>query len=211
MLDNSGRSDLDGGRKAGSIDTRAIHRAAYDDRIFARRVEIAGIDTALYVLVDHSGSMAGSWIRTARNVTSAVYKAGIEAQASVAVGVFDSYPATIIPFGAGRKGIDLISRIEACGSTSMALAVRHALRTLIDRPEPRRILLVITDAHVGDDDASETRSLIAGGDRIGIQTLGIGIGRDISHGFADSSVIFEIGDLGPAAFAGLSKAIRRAA
>ena len=59
LLECSGREDLDSHRLAGSLDTRRIAASAWTERVFARRIEEAGIEAAVVVLLDMSGSMGG--------------------------------------------------------------------------------------------------------------------------------------------------------
>jgi Mg-chelatase subunit ChlD len=209
LLDNSGRSDLEGGRKTGLIDSRALHRSPWTDRVFSRRHDEAGIDSAIYLLVDVSDSMHfDGRIDEARNVTATIYRAALDAQASVAVGLFSTMAHTIVPFGSGRRGLATISKIIDNGSTDDLIGTRHAIRELIARPEQRKVLLVMTD---GQGNWESVRRVCTDAARVGIMTLGIGIGIDVSRTYPVSASVKSAADLGVTTFQALLATLRRAA
>ncbi|MEA1053794.1 VWA domain-containing protein, partial [Lamprobacter modestohalophilus] len=82
---------------------------------------------------------------------------------------------------------------EARGGTPMHGALWFAAADLLARPEPRRVILVLTDGQPADREA--TGALLAQCTAAGLETLGIGIGIDVSGLFASAIQVQDIAEL----------------
>lgn len=93
----------------------------------------------------------------------------------------------------------------------MDVAILRCGLDLVARPEPRRILLVITDGDP-DDGSTATRALGLARDA-GIEVYGIGIAIDVSPLFGEehSMAIASVTDLATAMFHMLSRPLARIA
>jgi cobalamin biosynthesis protein CobT len=72
-------------------------------------------------------------------------------------------------------------------------ALWFAAADLLARPEPRRVILMLTDGQPADRDA--TSALLTQCTAAGLETLGIGIGIDVSGLFASAIQVQDIAAL----------------
>ena len=91
---------------------------------------------------------------------------------------------------------DLV-RIGDGGGTNDYFAVRYSHELLLNRRERRKIAFVITD---GQGDVDETRKQVASGERLGITTIGIGIGCNVSETYEKSVLVKSIKHLANTTF-----------
>lgn len=199
LLECSGREDLDSHRLAGSLDTRRIAASAWTERVFARRIEEAGIEAAVVVLLDMSGSMGGERAPVGIPAAMALMETIEAAQASVMGAVFGD---EVAPFKRWtetvRRIIPQARRLQLAGGTNDYYAIRWAHDQLLRHPAPRKVVLVLTD---GVGDGPKTRAQIASGSRLGIQTIGVGIQADVSNVYGHGSpCVVSLADLGSVAF-----------
>jgi cobalamin biosynthesis protein CobT len=68
---------------------------------------------------------------------------------------------------------------------------------LLNRPEQRKLCFVITD---GCGNIQATREQCKVGERLGITTVGVGIGLDVSHVYPQSVNISDAKELGTVSF-----------
>jgi cobalamin biosynthesis protein CobT len=68
---------------------------------------------------------------------------------------------------------------------------------LAQRPERRKIAFVITD---GYGNPGAVRQQVASGKALGVTTIGIGIGTDVSSIYGQAVTVRNIADLGNASF-----------
>lgn len=205
LLERSGREDLDSHRLAGSLDTRRIAASAWTERVFARRIEEAGIEAAVVVLLDMSGSMGGERATVAIPAALALLETVEAAQASVMGAVFGD---EVAPFKRWTETTRRITpqarRLMLAGGTNDYYAIRWAHDQLLRHPAPRKVVLVLTD---GVGDGYKARGQIASGSRLGIQTIGIGIQADVSNVYGHGSpCVVSLSDLGSVAFKQAAKA-----
>lgn len=185
--------------------------AVNNPRVFERRIEKRGIDTAVHILVDFSGSM--------RETTHGEKNAEIAMRAALAlfsgfsglrrvnpaVSIFrDSAFTNLVPHGAKRPEsyAGAIGSAYAMGGTPLDTAVVDADLLLQQARANRRITIVITDGDPND--------FIAAGQAIkaledkGSEFFAIGIGRNapVSLLFKHSKTIETIDDLPAALFEG---------
>ena len=195
------------------MDTGQLHRLTVSDpRVFRIKAERAGIDTAVHILLDCSGSMVRR-IRLACCSCYAVASALEAAKINVAVTAFPSSQlpngsySTVAPIIAhGQKvhiGLDLVP----AGGTPMGEAVWWVMQDMLPLSERRKLILIVTD---GEPDSVEcANQAIEQGGRAGFEIYGIGI---TSPGINEllpgrSAVVNSMAELASAMFALLEGAI----
>lgn len=194
----------------GKPDTRSLHKLSYSTRVFARNGDKKDVDTAVHILLDCSGSMRGSMSLAAcacHAVASALYPIkGL----SVGVTAFPgSGGPTVAPLL--RHGEKPHTRLDitAGGDTPLGEAIWWALQEMIHFPQPRKMLLLISD---GDPTSRDnTREAIRTAHQLGFEIQGIGIGqmacRMRLYLPKTSRIISTIDQLAPAMFAILQDAL----
>ncbi|MBK5968807.1 MULTISPECIES: VWA domain-containing protein [Thiorhodovibrio] len=195
---------------------KRLYRAAVGDpRLFARKRERVAVDTAIHLLIDLSGSMNSP----VRRRDGLVERRGQIAQsAALALALaLDGIHGVSVAVSAfpGLSGVeDRISvlvrhgqRPRACagaflqgtrGSTPMAGALWFAAADLLGRPETRRIVLLLTDGKPNRMD--ETREILRLCSAAGLETVGLGIGVDVSGLFPVALRVDEVTALRTALF-----------
>ena len=178
--------------------------AVHDPRLFMKNESVTGIDTAVHILLDISGSMT-SRIELA---CAACYSVALALAAipgiSVGVSAFpadykEDVAATVYPLLRHGKRITNSFAAEAHGSTPMTEALWWVLGMLSTRPEHRKVVLVVTDGY--PDDPETAKETIAAVLRMGMEVLGIGIDAPaIISMIPGSENITDIRELAPAMF-----------
>ena len=178
--------------------------AVHDPRLFMKNESVTGIDTAVHILLDISGSMT-SRIELA---CAACYSVALALTAipgiSVGVSAFpadykEDVAATVYPLLRHGKRITNSFAAEAHGSTPMTEALWWVLGMLSTRPEHRKVVLVVTDGY--PDDPETAKETIAAALRMGMDVLGIGIDAPaIISMIPGSENITDIRELAPAMF-----------
>ena len=206
LFENTGFEQFQIGRKAGSLNINALHTVPMgNDRVFKRRQEVEGIDSAAVLVLDISGSMFGndanqSEIGHAVRVLVALMDTLHKANVSTMILAFGCETSIIKPWDMNpKKAIADLARIGCGGGTNDYFAVRTAHDELLRRPEQRKICFVMTD---GDGDFREVKAQVKSGNALGITTVGVGIGSDARvNGIYDNPIqILNIADLGNASF-----------
>ena len=190
---------------------KRLYRATLGDpRLFARKRERIAVNTALHLLIDLSSSMRapvsmGSGLERLRAdiaLESALALAlALDAinGVSLAVSAFPSRSgresgiATLIRHGERARARAGAFVQDARGGTPMRGALWFAAADLLARSEPRRVILVLTDGQPADREA--TSALLAQCSAAGLETLGIGIGIDVSGLFASAIQVQDIAAL----------------
>ncbi|MBK1717195.1 VWA domain-containing protein [Thiocystis violacea] len=189
-----------------------LHRAgAGEGRLFARKTARSTPNTAVHLLVDLSGSMS-------RPVTPSLraYRVALEAALALALAL-DSLPGVSVAVTAFpgesedeatvtrllQHGQRPASRAGAFapsprGGTPLAQALWFAAADLLLRPEPRRLILTLTDGE--PDDRALAGSVIAQCEQAGLELPALGIQHDVSALFRHSRVIEAVDDLKQALF-----------
>jgi hypothetical protein len=208
LFDDTGLSDFTRNRKAGVINVHALPTvAAGSDRVFKRRLEVEGVDSAVVICLDVSGSMyelkgpncdqpplIGPAVQTCRALLETLDAAGVK----TAVLLFGTHISVPKPFNKNAKQASaMLGNAADGGGTQDYAALRHAHQMLALSPEHRKIAFVITDGQ-GRPDA--VREQVASGKAMGITTIGIGIKFDVSYVYGQAVLVDDIADLGNASF-----------
>lgn len=192
--------------------SRRLDRVSYQDpRLFIRQTKQQAVNTAVYLLLDRSLSMgedkgkmalaggttlaAMQALRQIRHVASAAaaFPGVSGAPVTGITGFSDSLPATEALYG-----------ILPSGGTPLLPALWHAAQALLERNEPRKILLVVTDGK--PDKANCCTRLLARMEASGIECLGLGIEDNAGEGiFPSWQMISAMEELPQALFGMLRK------
>lgn len=203
LFDNSDYTDFQHNRKFGSVNASALATHKYNSNVFKLRREVEGIDSAVVICLDISGSMFDDEpgerrAKLAAQCTSALVDTLRHAQVSTAVLTFGSRIAVLKNWNdsiAVTK--DRLSRIDNGSSTNDYQCVRYAHELLLARHEQRKVCIVITD---GEGWGNTLRDQIDTGKHLGITTIGVGISLDVSHTYEQNIHVEDVEDLGVATF-----------
>ena len=211
LFENTDVCEWSRNHKAGSINVHALPYAGTTDRVFKRRFEADGIDSAVIILVDVSSSMfddignrdgarAKNAVATCHALLDTLGRAGV----ATCVMAFDTYTSVVKPWGMSTvQGKRKVSCLHEGGSTNDYFAVRVAHEMLLVRPESRKVLFVLTD---GEGNRTATRDQVESGERLGITTIGVGIQLKVDRVYPNSVFVKESKDLGTASFKGIKLA-----
>lgn len=197
--------------RRGALHPGSLHRLQTGNpRIFRREVEQTGLNTAVHILLDVSGSMSGAPIVLARQACFAVAKA-LENIKGVnpAVTAFPAMASTSSVFPIMRHGQKVPDSfdINASGGTPLASALWWVMQAMLFLREQRKIILIITDG-VPDSTHAATR-VVGVAQNLGFEVYGLGI-RDehIAHLLPQTSrVINDLPELAPGMFDMLQDAL----
>ena len=211
LFENTDVCEWNRNHKAGSINVHALPFTSTTDRVFKRRFEADGIDSAVIILVDVSSSMFddqgnrdGARARNAVATCNALLDTLSRAGVATCVMAFDTYTSVIKPWSMSvAQGKRLVSCLCECGSTNDYFAVRVAHEMLYQRPEARKVLFVLTD---GEGKTFHTRQQVESGERLGITTIGVGIQLKVDKVYPNNVFVKESKDLGTASFKGIKLA-----
>lgn len=205
---------------AGTLDIRKLHTLATGNtKVFLRKGEKVGVNTAVHILMDSSGSMSGKEINLASQACFAVASAlhGIK---GISIGV-TTFPGergvyegtqrehwqTVTPILRHSEKMHTRFSMTAHGDTPMDAALWWTLQQLYPMPEPRKIILVITDGR--PDSVELTLAAIRSVREFGYEIYGIGIANPFIQNLLpgkDSQIINGITELAPAMFSMLQDA-----
>ena len=191
--------------RLGKLSGHGLYRiAVHDPRLFMKSESVTGIDTAVHILLDISGSMT-SHIELA---CAACYSVALALAAipgiSVGVSAFpadykENVTATVSPLLRHGERVVNSFGVEAHGSTPMTEALWWVLGMLSTLPEHRKVILVVTDGY--PDDPETAKETIAAAQQMGMEVLGIGINAPIISSIIPvSENITDIHELAPTMF-----------
>ncbi len=205
----------------GALNIRKLHSLATGNaKVFLRKGEKAGVNTAVHILLDASGSMNGKPIALATRACFAVASA-LHAIPGVSVGV-TAFPGRPVPDSPEQQGhwqtvapvllhgqkMHTRFMVKTGGSTPMDAALWWVLQQLHPMPEPRKIVVLISDGE--PDDLKPTQTAIRAINDVGMEVYDIGIHtisiQTLLPG-KGSRVINDIAELAPAMFAILHDAL----
>lgn len=204
---------------------RLVRMATGDPRIFRKRIESIAINTAVVVLLDRSGSMnmGGTLTRmeVARNAAFSLHHAlsGIAGVAVHSVAFdMDDYeqeePPIKVLCNWGEKPRPEHFGVIPMDFTPTPWALWYARVALLSRPEPRKIVLLVTDGlpEGWDGIEADTRAATARLYRDGIEIAAIGIETDsVQDYWKNNRVIQGLDELPQAMFAVMTDLLTRKA
>lgn len=198
MFENSGTEEFNINRKQGSLNVNALATIGHNDRLFKRRSEVAGVDSAVTVVIDCSGSMDGERMQNAVDVCYALLTTLGQAGVATSVVSFSSMVSLLKPWNMTyQKTKPMLERLKANGGTNDYAAVSFAHGMLYRRPEARKVCFVLTD---GEGDPEATRLQCQSGARLGVTTIGIGIQQHVDHVYPNAVRVDNLADMGAVAF-----------
>ena len=203
LFDNSGIEEFQRNRKSGSINVHALPKLGFTDRLFKRRLETDGIDSAVVICLDVSDSMFtdeadAARMRNAVKTCYALLETMSKAGVATCVLAFGRSTTVLKPWNMPLPKIaDLLGRVKTKGCTNDYFAVKYAHELLLRRPEERKICFSITD---GVGDGSSVYKQCQSGERLGITTIGVGIGLDVSPAYPQNVCVRDTADLGTTSF-----------
>jgi cobalamin biosynthesis protein CobT len=197
--------------RTGRVDSRRLARLAVNDpRVFMRKGKRQGMNTAVHILLDSSGSMSGAAITLACKACFAVASA-LDAVHGVGVAV-TSFPGgvcdTVAPLLKHKERPHDRFHIAAVGNTPLAEAVWWVIRQMRSLTEERKIILLITDGMPNSLPLAQN-AIMAARDA-GLEVYGIGINtqsvKNLLPGDA-CRIINNLPELAPAMFSILQNAL----
>ena len=163
--------------RRGKLHTSSLHRLQIGNtRVFHKESQQQGINTAVHILLDVSGSMAGAPINLANQACFAVAKSlGHIRGVNPAVTAFPATAGTNSVFSIMRhgQGVPDLFDIRASGGTPLAAALWWVLQTMLPLKEQRKMIVVITDGM--PDNPLAANNAIGMAQKIGFEVYGIGI------------------------------------
>ena len=197
--------------RRGTLHPSSLHRLQVGNaHVFQKESEQQGVNTAVHILLDVSGSMAGAPINLANRACYAAATALSHIRGvNPAVTVFPATMVTNSVFPIMRHGQPLPDRFDilASGGTPLAGALWWVLQTMLPLKEQRKMILVITDGM--PDNPLAANNALGVAQKLGFEVYGLGI-RDehITHLLPHTSrVVNDLPDLVPAMFAMLQAAL----
>jgi hypothetical protein len=178
-----------------------------DTRVFKKRAGAIGVDAAISVLLDRSGSMQEHGFEQAVEVTQAFLLAlqrinGVRTSLDVFPGT-ESVSEEILAFGRNvGASRDRLAAIEPDGGTPTGSAIAHRLRLLLAIRADKRLMVIITDGKPDAPEVALTEAVIAQAGTLGVQVIGVGIGVALGHLFPASVSVNSVAEL-PDALAAL--------
>ena len=204
LFENSGFEEFQNNRKSGVLNVRALPTMAHNDRLFKRRKEHDGIDSAVTIVLDVSGSM----FRPAKPLDSTMYHAILATYALLDTLSKAGVATSVVTFGCEvsllkdfntpyQRVRPMLERLQSGGGTQDFTALSYAHGLLLNRQEERRVCFFLTDG-IGNADACREQAL--SGENLGITTIGVGIRSDVTHIYKNAVTIEKLEDMGTVAF-----------
>lgn len=198
IFDNSGSTMFTQGRKSGSIHSGSLHKATLTDRVFQRRQDTEGIDSACMIVVDCSGSMGGARMDAARKTAWALAESLLSAEVKVGVTAFCSDVSIPAEVGSNKAHLrTVISKLNGGGGTRDSAALRVALDRMLPRPESRKVIFVLTD---GQGFPEGVKALCKSAHNLGVTVVGVGIQCSVDGVYTQSVMVRDISALGETVF-----------
>ncbi|WP_256360233.1 VWA domain-containing protein [Methylomonas koyamae] len=207
------------------MDGKRLHRLSVGEtKVFQRQQAKSAPNTAIHLLLDKSESMGYQVTDSQGQPIGSRMPIALEATLALAL-AFEGIPGvnpgvTAFP---GRQDDSVFRLLEhdqrvyartgafslaATGSTPMTEAIWFGAASLLRCREPRKVLMVMTDGQ--PNDTLSTLELLQRCRDSGIETVGVGLGLDVSHLFPVAITINELSELRAQLFE-LSKAVLLAA
>jgi cobalamin biosynthesis protein CobT len=200
LFENTGHESFERNKRSGVLNRSSIASIAQGKtNVFKRHLAVGGIDSAVVIGLDLSWSMLDynrfpNALKTANALMHVLTKAGV----AVAIIGFSDNVSVLKPFEMNSfNGENVLRKTKLDNSTNDYLAIRYGHELLQSRGEARKVLFMLTD---GEGAMSESQLQIESGNRVGITTVGIGIGVDISDTYKTNLLVKNADDLGNASF-----------
>jgi cobaltochelatase CobT len=207
------------------MDGKRIHRLPLGEiKLFQRKQVKAAPNTAIHLLLDKSESMGyqvtdgqgqpmGSRMPIALEATLALAIAfegipGVNPGVTAFPGRHEDSVFRLLEHGQRVNARTGAFSLAASGSTPMTEAIWFGAASLLRCREPRKVLMVMTDGQ--PNDTLSTLELLQRCRDSGIETVGVGLGLDVSHLFPVAITINELSELRAQLF-DLSKSVLLAA
>lgn len=224
LFENSAREWREGGFKSGTLHRPALTKVAMgQSEVFARRMSEDGVDSAVAICLDISGSMFPTGCGSIKRYGAQAYREMLgdtftQSRINIAVGACAAMLDTLAQAGAEsmvlafgekshviktwgqpwRKVLPILRAIDLEGDTNDFAACRFATEALMRHPAERKVLMVITD---GEGEQWRTAAQVKAAQALGIRVIGIGIYFDVRDTYGPESVSIErVSDLGAVAF-----------
>lgn len=199
LFENSGTEEFNINRKQGSLNVNALPHIGHSERLFKRRSEVAGIDSAVSIVLDCSGSMSNDdRMQHAIDVCYALLTTLSQAGVPTSVVTFSGVVSTLKPWNTPYQRVKPLLECVACsGGTNDYAALNFAHGMLLRRTEARKVCFVLTD---GEGAPAATHDQCNAGSRLGITTIGIGIQENVSHVYPNAVRVNNLNDMGTVAF-----------
>lgn len=212
------RVKTEGGKRSGRLDTRKlVSIAQFQPNVFRSRVESQGIDTALSICVDMSGSMGGKEISLAQDCCIAIgealngtnvaleitghrtyeefYRGNFDQtlynrRDSINMYMFKQFNSTMKQ---SRRAIGNMCNMTG-GANADGDSWLYAIERLAQRPERRKVFLAMSDGRPSyssdcNDQRQHTSDCVAYIQSLGIEVVGIGILDDCVRAFFPRYVV----------------------
>jgi len=207
------------------MDGKRLHRLPLGEtKLFQRKEIKASPNTAIHLLLDKSESMGYQVTDSQGQSVGSRMPIALEATLALAL-AFEGIPGvnpgvTAFPGHQNDSVFRLLEHgqrvnartgafsLAATGSTPMTEAIWFGAASLLRCREPRKVLMVMTDGQ--PNDTLSTLDILQRCRDSGIETVGIGLGLDVSHLFPIAITINELQELRAQLF-DLSKAVLLAA
>lgn len=204
----------------GALNIHKLHSLATGNaKVFLRKGERVGVNTAVHILIDSSGSMNAKEMQLASQACFAVASA-LQSIKGISVGV-TTFPGergvyegtqrehwqTVTPILRHGEKMHTRFAMSGAGNTPLDSALWWTMQQLHPMPEPRKMILIITDGH--PDNSQLAQTAITEARKLGLEVYGIGIANaSILSLLPDtSSVINNIAELAPSMFGMLQRAL----
>lgn len=198
-------------RRTGTLKTREIYKIAVgNQRVFEGKTVQAGINTAVHILFDTSGSMRKGLDIAQQTSFALAYVLSRQIDGiNVALTAFpgSSLDITVQPILSHGSQIskNTCFLTEASGFTPLGPALLWCIQKMAFLPEKRKIILVLTDGEPDNEDEAHYAVNLA--KKIGMEVYGIGIGDNSVSRFMESCVIKSVNDLAKTMFDMMQKAL----
>lgn len=189
--------------------TRLHHLALGDSKVFLRSSVQAAPNTAIHLLVDKSESMGYQVLDRQTNQLITRMPIALEASLALALaleglpgvnpgvtafpGGYDDAVYRLLAHGQRLRSRAGAFSLSPSGSTPMTEAIWFGAAALLRCQEPRKVLMVMTDGQ--PNDTLSTLAILQSCRDSGIETVGIGLGIEVSHLFPVAIVINDLQEL----------------
>jgi len=194
---------------------RLVKMAGGDPKIFKKKIEAVKTNTAVSVLLDLSGSMGGKALM-ANGVESSLYHVANKAAFALHHTLFGIRGVAVCSCefsgkGAAEAGVNILTDFGQKplsenfnqyprGGTPTDDAIWAGRAMLLQRPEPRKVMLVLTDGDPSDPAKTVAATSRALSDGIEIAAIGI-MHKGVEHFWENNRIIKNLQELPAAMFA----------